>query len=98
MTFAGERVLRIVDFEWDEGNSLHLQMGHGISPEEAEEVFAIKPVLRRTRKRHYVAFGVTAEGRYLTIVFELKTKGIARPITGWDMKRSEIRYYLKHRG
>jgi len=30
-------------------------------------------------------FGPTSEGRYLTIVFELKAKGIAQPITGRDM-------------
>jgi len=73
-------------------------MGHGISPEEAEEVFAVRPVFRRTKKGHYAAFGVTSEGRYLTIVFEVKQKGVARPITGWDMRRSEIRYYRKKRG
>jgi hypothetical protein len=28
----------------------------------------------------------------------LKQKGVARPITGWDMNRAEIRYYKKHRG
>jgi uncharacterized protein len=89
--------LRILDFEWDEGNSLHLEMGHGISPEEAEEVFAHRPLFRRTKKGHFVAFGVTSEGRYLCVVFELKRKGIARPITGWDMSRSEIRYYGKNR-
>lgn len=90
--------LRIIDFEWDEGNSLHLQMGHGISPEEAEEVFAQRPFFRRTKHGHFVAFGVTSEGRYLSIVFELKPKGIARPITGWDMSRSEIKYYKNNRG
>ena len=89
--------MRISDFEWDEGNSLHLQLAHGITPEEAEEVFGNSPRFRRTKKGHYVAFGPTFEGRYLTIVFELKPKGIARPITGWDMSRSEIRYYRKHR-
>jgi hypothetical protein len=35
--------LRINDFEWDEGNALHLQLGHGIVPEETEEVFANNP-------------------------------------------------------
>ena len=90
--------MRIVDFEWDEGNSLHLQMGHGISPEEAEEVFAKRPFFRRTKKGHLVAFGVTSGGRYLSVVFELKPKGIARPITGLDMSRSEIRHYRKNRG
>ena len=89
--------LRINDFEWDEGNALHFQLVHGIAPEEAEEVFANNPFFRRTKKGHYAVLGPTFEGRYLTIVFELKPKGIARSITGWDMKRAEIQYYKKHR-
>ena len=36
--------LRISDFEWDEGNSFHLQLVHRIGPEEAEEVFANNPL------------------------------------------------------
>lgn len=97
MTLYKETVLRIYDFEWDEGNSLHLQLGHGIEPEEAEDVFAIKPLFRMTKKGHYVVFGPTSEGRYPAIIFDLKPKGLARPITGWDMSRTEIRYYKKHR-
>ena len=89
--------MRIYDFVWDVGNSLHLQLGHGIEPEEAEDVFAIKPLFRRTKKEHYVVFGPTSEGRYPAIIFDLKPKGLARPITGWDMSRAEIRYYKKHR-
>lgn len=85
--------MRISDFEWDEGNSLHFELGHGIEPEEVEEVFANKPLFRRTKKRHYVAFGPTSGGRYLTVIFEWKPKGIVRPITGWDMSRSEVQYY-----
>lgn len=90
--------MRILDFLWDEGNTIHLELGHGIIPEEAEEVFANKPLFRRTKKKHYVAFGPTSAGRYLTVVFEVKPKGIIRVITGWDMKRAEIQYYKKHRG
>ncbi len=97
MTILKETVLRIYDFEWDEGNSLHIQLVYGIEPEGAEDVFAIKPLFRRTKKGHYVVFGPTSEGRYLSIVFDLKPKGLARPITGWDMSRTEIRYYKKHR-
>ena len=89
--------MRINDFEWDEGNSLHLELGHGITQEEAEEVFAYAPIYRKTKKGHYAVFGPTFEGRYLIIVFELKTKGLARPIMGWDMDRAEIRYYKEHR-
>ena len=90
--------MRISDFEWDEGNSLYFQLRHGIAPEETEEVFAKKnPLFRRTKKGHYAAFGPTLQGRYIVIVFDLKSKGIARPITGWDMSRAEVRYFKKHR-
>ena len=87
----------ISDFEWNEGNSLHIQLLHGIAPEEAEKVFAKNPLFRRTKKGHYAAFGPTLEGRYLVIVFDLKSKGIARTITGWDMNRAEVRYFKNHR-
>ena len=29
--------MRIAGFEWDDGNVLHLALGHGIEPEEAED-------------------------------------------------------------
>lgn len=90
--------MRISDFEWDEGNALHIQLSHGIQPEEAEEVFANKPLFRKTKKGHYTVFGQTLEGRYLIVVFELKPGGVARPITGRDMGRAEIRYYKKYKG
>jgi uncharacterized DUF497 family protein len=95
MTSSGGS-LRIKEFEWDEGNVIHLQLRHGIEPEEAEEAFVYNPIFRKTKKGHYAAFGQTSAGRYLTVVFELKAGGIARPITGWDMKRNEIRYYTRH--
>jgi len=88
----------ISEFEWDEGNILHLELRHGISPEEAEQVFAIDPIFRKTKKGHYSAFGPTLNDRLLVIIFEIKSKGIIRPITGWDMNRSEKRFYKKNRG
>jgi uncharacterized DUF497 family protein len=97
MYYSERCLLRISDFEWDEANALHLQLAHGIEPDEAEEVFAVAPLIRRTKKGHYVVFGPTLGGRYLTIVFERKPKGGVRPITGWDMSRTEIRYYRKNR-
>jgi uncharacterized protein len=87
--------VKISGFEWDDGNSLHIELGHGIWPEEAEEVFAANPFFRKTKRGHYVAMGPTVGGRYLTLVFEMKGKGIARVITGWDMTDSERRYYFK---
>ncbi len=87
--------MRIAGFEWDEGNILHLALGHGIEPEEAEEVFAVRPLFRKTRKGHYAAFGPTQDGRLLVIIFEMKSRGLVRAITGWDMDASERRYYQR---
>jgi len=89
--------MRISEFEWDDANMLHLALGHGIEPEEAEEVFAISPLLRKTKHGHYAAFGRTQSGRLLVIVFETKGGRIARIITGWDMDSAERRYYRANR-
>jgi len=89
--------MRISSFEWDDGNELHLALRHGIEPEEAEEVFAVAPLIRKTRRGHYAAFGRAMSGRLLVIVFEMFPGGVARIITGWDMSGAERRYYLEHR-
>lgn len=89
--------MRVRGFQWDDGNVIHLELGHGLKPEEAEEVFAVAPLFRKTRKGHYVALGPTIDGRFLTLVFELKPNGIVRVITGWDMDQVEKRYWRKHK-
>lgn len=89
--------MRISGFEWDDENILHLALGHGIEPEEAEEVFAFAPLFRKTRRGQYVAFGRTRAGRLLVIVFEKEAQGLVRIITGWDMGVAERRYYQRHR-
>lgn len=89
--------MRISEFEWDDGNILHLALGHGVEPEEAEEVFALTPLFRKTTRGHYAAFGPTRAGRLLVMVFEKKAQGVIRVITGWDMDVAERRYYQRHR-
>lgn len=89
--------MRISGFEWDEGNVVHLALGHGIEAEAAEEVFAISPFYRRTKRGHYAVFGPTRAGRLLVLVFEMKGRGLARVITGWDMDSAERRYYQQQR-
>ena len=42
--------MKISDFEWDEWNSQHIELGHGIEPEEAEEVFAAGPSSVRQKR------------------------------------------------
>ena len=90
--------MKIAGFEWDEGNALHIELGHGIVQAEAEEVFAVRPLFRKTKRGHYPFMGPTSDGRYLTMLFELKKGRIARVITGWDMKDFEKRYYHKSKG
>ena len=97
MYYGSEPTVRISGFEWDEGNVLHLALGHGIEAEEAEEVLAVAPLIRKTRRGHYAAFGRTRAGRLLVLVFEAKGQGLVRVITGWDMNAAERRYYLRHR-
>ena len=89
--------MRISGFEWDEGNVVHLALGHGIEPEEAEEVFAVSAFYRRTKRGHYAAFGPTRAGRLLVIVCEMKAGGMTRVIKGRDMNRQERRYYQQER-
>ena len=89
--------MRIKGFEWNDGNVIHLELGHGIKPEESEEVFAVAPLFRKTRRGHYAVLGPTRDGRFLALVFELKSNGIARVITGWDMDQTERKYWRKHK-
>jgi hypothetical protein len=49
MTFR-EAGLQISEFEWDEGNVLHFELGHGIEPEEAEEVIRCQVLNRDLTK------------------------------------------------
>ncbi len=87
--------MRVSGFEWDEGNVLHLALRHGIEPEEAEEVFAIRPLIRKTKQGHYATFGPTRSGRLLVIVFEKRPESMIRVITGWDMDARERRFYMR---
>jgi uncharacterized DUF497 family protein len=92
-----EDPVHIRDFEWDDGNTLHITLKHGIEREEAEELLAGEPMVRKTKHGHYAAFGRALSGRLLVIVFEKRRQGIVRVITGWDMSLGERRYYLRER-
>ncbi len=74
---------------------MHIELTHGIQPQEAEEAIVYKPLFRKIKKEKYVAFGPTLDGRYLVIVFQKKVKGKVRVITGWDMSDKERKYYKR---
>ena len=62
--------MRILEFEWDKGNEPHIELKHGITASQAEQVFDVNPLFRKTKRGHYAAFGPTIGGRLLLIIFE----------------------------
>lgn len=80
--------MRIARFVWDDSNEAHLGR-HGVEPSEAEEAVRHKPLLRRGRYGRYLAYGSTADGRQLLVVFVEKDSGTVRVITARDLTRRE---------
>lgn len=76
---------------------------HNVSVEEAEEALQRKPLIRKVGKGRvkdenvFAAYGQTAEGRYLIIIYIRKLNGAILPISGRDMDDSERKYYEKER-
>lgn len=91
--------MKITEFDWDENNLSHLfESGHSVDPLEIEEAFALDNLFEvKNVNDRYHAYGKTNAGRYLHIIFVDKGKGLARPITAWDMPEKEIRKYKKIR-
>lgn len=94
MEFAG--------FDWDPGNRVKCQK-HGVSIHEIESLFA-GTVLVSSDPKHsekeerLLAFGTTARGRKLLVVFTLRHKGaetLIRPISARYMHEKEAAYYEK---
>lgn len=87
--------MRIDTFDWDEFNESHIAE-HGVSIYEVEEAILFhKPLYQKGREGRYIAYGVSAEGRYIFIVFVIKNGACIRVITARDMSRKEMRYYKK---
>lgn len=72
---------------------------HDVSPEEVEEIFYGKPIVRfhekgRIRGEHmYTALGQTGSGRYLIVFFILKQQQQALIISARDMSSAERKRY-----
>ena len=83
--------VQITGFEWDEGNEEHIGC-HSVDPEEAEEVLRGTHLHQHGPFDRHLAWGRTAVGRFLLVIFKLKASGIARVVTARDMSARE-----KHR-
>lgn len=86
--------MKINDFIWDDGNIDHIAR-HGVTPDEAEEVFVNRPKFFKSRQERYAALGKSSQGRYLFVVFLYQGKGCARVVTARNMTKTERRLYQK---
>ena len=74
------------------------EIKHGVTAEEIEQSFNNPPLVIYPHKKYSdrrVLLGRTFGGRYLFVVYEHKSKEIARPIHAGDMKKSEREIHEK---
>jgi uncharacterized DUF497 family protein len=91
---------RVAGFEWDRGNREKSQR-HGVSIAAIESAFrraiTVFPDIAHSQdEERFKAIGRTEEGRYVLIVFALRTRDgetRIRPISARHMHRREIAYY-----
>ena len=96
---------KFIKLRWSEYRIQHIAR-HGITPEEVEEAL-LEDSYRIIRKgassekypgKHfYYIFGITSEGRLLSIVLLQVESNVYVPITARDMDNPERKYYLKER-
>lgn len=86
-------------FEWDAGNSTKNFQKHGVSCQEAEEVFLKKRFIPlgeqyqpQPQEPRYGVIGETREGKLLFIAFTLRARQI-RVISARPMNERERKFY-----
>ncbi|MFL6467280.1 MAG: BrnT family toxin [Pyrinomonadaceae bacterium] len=88
-------------FDWDEGNAGKNLQKHDVTDGECEEIFFNAPLLLADDINHsdiqsrFAAFGITASGRFLTVVFT-RRKDLLRVISARDMNRKERTFYKQY--
>ena len=86
---------RLLGFDWDEANEVHI-LRHGVLPIEVEEAVSPKNVVLRARavkrEQRWKLFGKTFAGRYLVVVFTVRRR-LFRTVTAYGMNASERRTY-----
>lgn len=96
--------MKITEIIWLDDVVDKLNWKHHITVKEVEEVMSSKPRIHFKEKSKidpeenlYAAFGVTEAGRYLLVLFILKSHQRALVITARDMTLTEKKYYEKRR-
>ena len=87
-------------FDWDDGNSSKSLHKHGVSQQEAEQVFVDSRVLVLVDETHsgeeqrFHAYGMTPLGRWLQVSFTLRqNETLIRVISSRNMSRKERARY-----
>ena len=89
---------KITGFEWDQGNIDKSFKKHGITPNEAEEVFLdedillLKDIKHSQQEGRFKAIGKIARGSILFLAFTVRTNKI-RIISARDANKKERRLY-----
>jgi len=81
---------------WNQKTREKIAKKHHLSRQEVEEVFARDYHIRRFGK-FYHAYGQSAVGRYLFVVFLPLGRGRAQVVTAREMTRKERRLYRRER-
>jgi uncharacterized protein len=88
-------------FDWDEANIRHIA-GHGVTPEEAEQVFnndPSDPVLQMYKdEERYFQYGITDVYRVLVVVTTWRGEDLIRVVTAYPAPPAIRRKYLRERG
>jgi uncharacterized protein len=88
-------------FDWDDANIQKNWEQHQVTPEEAEDVFFLSPLVRSDthhsgrEKRHY-ALGETIQGRRLFVAFTVRRE-LIRVISVRDMNLNEQEVYGRYK-
>ncbi len=91
---------KIIGFEWDAWNIDKSYKKHGISPNEAEEVFLDervkieKDIKHQEQEERFIAIGKTTENKILFVVFTIRKDKI-RIISGRPANKKEKEVYQK---
>lgn len=88
-------------FEWDEGNTGHLDERHHLNPYDVEGVFFNQPLEYAlgnvNGEKRWLAIGPTDEGMFLDVIFTVRDRKI-RVVTAYEASPEHKAKYRKVRG
>lgn len=89
--------MEIEKLVWNPRTQKKVAEKHGLSRWEVEEVFFGDYQIRRSGNLYY-AYGQSAAGRYIFVVFLYLGRDRAQVVTARDMTQKERRLYQKEKG